>query len=279
MHALREVTLRVEHGQVFGLLGPNGAGKSTLIKLALGLLQPSAGTLHVLGAAPERVETRRRIGYLPENTHLHPYLTAEETLRFYGRLFGLSAAVLRERTEQLLAMAGLLHARHRPISSFSKGMRRRVALAQALINRPEFLILDEPTSGLDPIGRASIRDLIRALGARGVTILVSSHLLAEVEDVCDHLAILFHGRVLASGAAATMLGSDVGLHVSLAGLDADGRAALEERLRDAIGPDASIAHARRGLEAYFLDTIAHARHADAPTGVTDHTVIAPFLLE
>ena len=170
VRAVDHITFSVARGEVFGLLGPNGSGKSTTIKLILGLLHPSHGQLAVLGHSPRDVKSKARVGYLPEESYLYPYLTSEETLDFYGRLFDLSPAERRNRIGQLLDMIGLGHARHRVVGEFSKGMARRIGLAQALINDPDLVVLDEPTSGLDPIGCRQMKDLIRTLAARGKTV-------------------------------------------------------------------------------------------------------------
>ena len=203
--AVNDIDFEVRQGEVFGLLGPNGSGKSTTVKMLLGLLYPTAGRLSVLGESPKSVEAKKRVGYLPEETYLYKHLTAFETLDFFGALFGLSSAERKSRAEQLLDMVGLSHARNRMVGEFSKGMARRIGLAQAMINDPEFLILDEPTSGLDPIGCREVKDLILALKKRGKTVLITSHLLSDVEDVCDRVVILYGGRIRAEGALSDLL--------------------------------------------------------------------------
>ena len=181
--AVNDIDFEIKKGEVIGLLGPNGSGKSTTVKMILGLLYPTAGPLSVLGRAPQAVESKKEIGYLPEESYLYKYLTAEETLDFFGSLFDLSKEERERRIEQLLDMVGMSHARRRRVGEFSKGMARRIGLAQAMINDPEFLILDEPTSGLDPLGCKEVKDLILMLKKRGKTVLVTSHLLSDVEDV------------------------------------------------------------------------------------------------
>ena len=197
--AVDGLSLAVRRGEVFGLLGPNGSGKSTTIKMILGLLDPSAGSVRLFGCAPRSVEARRRLGYLPELSYLHPFLTARETLLYYAGLCGLKRAVATERARQLLEMVGLADVAKRPVSGFSKGMARRVALAAALIGKPELLVLDEPTSGLDPISTKEVKTLVKALKAGGMTILLTSHLLADAEDVCDRVMILNRGKSVAEG--------------------------------------------------------------------------------
>lgn len=203
--ALTGLSLAIERGEIFGLLGPNGSGKSTTIKLLLGMLWPTSGEVAVFGRRPSDVAVKRKIGYLPEETNLYRFLTAEETLDFYGRLFGLPRAERRRRVETLLELTGLKHARTRPLGEFSKGMQRRVGLAQALINDPELVILDEPTSGLDPLGTREIKNLILELKAKKKTVILSSHLLDDVEDVCDRVAILYGGKVRAAGTVTELL--------------------------------------------------------------------------
>ena len=197
--AVDGLSLEVRRGEVFGLLGPNGSGKSTTIKMILGLLDPSGGEVRLFGKSPRSVEARRALGYLPELSYLHPFLTAKETLMYYAGLCGLPRKVALERTRQLLAMVGLADAAKRPVGGFSKGMARRVALAAALIGKPGLLVLDEPTSGLDPVSTKEVKTLVKALAAGGMTVLMTSHLLADAEDVCDRVMILNHGKSVAEG--------------------------------------------------------------------------------
>ena len=197
--AVDGLSLEVKRGEVFGLLGPNGSGKSTTIKMILGLLDPSGGTVKLFGESPRSVSARKRLGYLPELSYLHPFLTAKETLMYYAGLCGLKHADAAERTRQLLEMVGLADAAKRPVGGFSKGMARRVALASALIGKPELLVLDEPTSGLDPVSTKEVKTLVKALAAGGMTVLTTSHLLADAEDICDRVMILNHGQSVAEG--------------------------------------------------------------------------------
>ena len=197
--AVDGLSLRVRRGEVFGLLGPNGSGKSTTIKMILGLLSPNAGQVSLFGLSPRSVAARRRLGYLPELSYLHPFLTAQETLGYYAGLCGLNRSVARERTRQLLEMVGLSAVAKRAVGSFSKGMARRVALASSLIGKPDLLVLDEPTSGLDPVSTREVKTLIRKLSAGGMTILMTSHLLADAEDVCSRVMILNRGKSVAEG--------------------------------------------------------------------------------
>ncbi len=202
--AVDGLDLAVQRGETFGLLGPNGSGKSTTIKMILGLLSPSSGKVELFGLPPRTVAARAKLGYLPELSYLHPFLTARETLAYYAGLCGLSRAVARERADELLQMVKLTDVASRPVAGFSKGMARRVALASALIGKPELLILDEPTSGLDPVSTREVKLLIRALAKNGMTILMTSHLLADAEDVCDRVMILNRGRAVAEGKVAEL---------------------------------------------------------------------------
>lgn len=197
--AVDNLDVSITPGEVFGLLGPNGSGKSTTIKMLLGLLFPSRGVAKVLGHPPGEVKINHRIGYLPEESYLYPFLNARETLDFYGRIFSLPRVERQRRINSLLEMVGLSSTARRPIGEFSKGMARRIGLAQALINDPDLLILDEPTSGLDPLGTRQIKDLIGELGRRGKTVLLCSHLLADVEDVCDRIGIMYGGKLRQMG--------------------------------------------------------------------------------
>jgi len=205
--AVDGLSLSVRRGEVFGLLGPNGSGKSTTIKLILGLLAPSAGSVSLFGLPPRAIAARRRLGYLPELSYLHPFLTAKETLAYYAGLCGLDRRAADARSSELLEMVGLADVAKRPVGAFSKGMARRVALAAALIGKPELLVLDEPTSGLDPISTKEVKLLVKALADGGMTILMTSHLLADAEDVCNRVVILNHGRAVAEGKVGELGGS------------------------------------------------------------------------
>jgi ABC-2 type transport system ATP-binding protein len=199
VNAVDGLDLAVARGEVFGLLGPNGSGKSTTIKMILGLLAPTAGEVSMFGLSPRSLAARARLGYLPELSYLHPFLTARETLMYYAGLCGLPHAESARRTAQLLQMVKLDEVANRPVGGFSKGMARRVALASALIGKPELLVLDEPTSGLDPVSTKEVKTLVRALANGGMTVLMTSHLLADAEDVCDRIMILNRGRSVAEG--------------------------------------------------------------------------------
>ena len=278
VHAVSGITFDVQPGEVFGLLGPNGSGKSTTIKMMLGLLHATGGSLQILGQSPHDVKTKERIGYLPEESYLYPYLTAEETLQFYGNLFALSAEQKKERIEQLLDMVGLTHARKRRVGEFSKGMARRIGLAQALINDPDLVILDEPTSGLDPLGCRQVKDIILALAERGKTVLLSSHLLADTEDVCHRIAILYNGRIQAMGPLRDLLEEKNRCRLTLPALPPETMQSLLAQLRKTLGEEFEIDHPRNDLEAFFLNVVAQARQ-DSTTlsGTGASQGIAKFL--
>ncbi|MEP7078707.1 MAG: ABC transporter ATP-binding protein [Chthoniobacterales bacterium] len=199
MVAVRDVSFRVEAGQVYGLLGPNGSGKSTTLKMILGLVRPTRGTTEIFGRDSEFVASRTSVGFLPESPYFPKYLTGEEMLRFYGKVCGLGGAQLRTRIDTLLELVRLTNARTRRLGGYSKGMLQRIGLAQALINDPKVVILDEPTAGVDPAGSREIRDLILDLKARGMTVLLSSHLLEQVQEVCDRVGILAQGELVREG--------------------------------------------------------------------------------
>jgi len=205
VRALKSLDLQVREGEIFGLLGPNGSGKSTTIKILLGLLFPTSGEALVFGRDATDVAKNRRIGYLPEESYLYRFLNATETLDFYGRLFNMPSKERRDRSEQLIEMVGLSSAARRPLKEYSKGMTRRIGLAQALINDPDLILLDEPTSGLDPIGTRQMKDLILKLKEDGKTVVLCSHLLADVQDVCDRIAILYQGELKELGRVESLL--------------------------------------------------------------------------
>ena len=253
--ALDRLTLDVRPGEVFGLLGPNGSGKSTTIKLLLGLLSPTAGDAFVFGRDPGDRAVKRRIGYLPEETYLHRFLDAEETLRFYARLFSLDRATTARRVDELIALVGLGHARRRRLGEYSKGMARRLGLAQALINDPDLVILDEPTSGLDPIGSAEVKDLIVDLKKRGKTVLLCSHLLADVEDVCDRIAILHQGVLRELGRVDDLLVEARRVAVELSDPSPEVLAAVRAAAGAAL---AEVSHPRERLERHFRRIVAQA---------------------
>ena len=277
--AVNDIDFEIRQGEVIGLLGPNGSGKSTTVKMLLGLLYPTAGRLSVFGRSPRAVETKREIGYLPEDSYLYKYLTAEETLDFFGSLFNLSAADRKQRIDQLLDMVGLAHARRRRVGEFSKGMARRIGLAQAMINDPAFLILDEPTSGLDPLGCKEVKDLILALKKRGKTVLITSHLLSDIEDVCDRVIILYGGKIRATGSLNELLTVSDANRITTPELQPEVMGRLMQLLRENLRDNEfTIDHPRRTLEEFFLDVIATAKRDSIETaGVVSGGRIANYL--
>ena len=276
--AVNDIDFEIKKGEVVGLLGPNGSGKSTTVKMILGLLYPTAGQLSVLGRSPQAVESKKEIGYLPEESYLYKYLTAEETLDFFGSLFDLSKEERERRIEQLLDMVGMSHARRRRVGEFSKGMARRIGLAQAMINDPEFLILDEPTSGLDPLGCKEVKDLILMLKKRGKTVLVTSHLLSDVEDVCDRVIILYGGKIRAQGTMNDLLTVSDSTCITIPTLKQQEMEKLLADLRkDVTDGELSISHPRRSLEEYFLDVISKARQESVETYGAGAGRIAEYL--
>jgi ABC-2 type transport system ATP-binding protein len=197
--AVNDLSLRIEPGEVYGLLGPNGSGKSTTLKIILGLVSPTRGRTEIFGRDSRLVESREAVGFLPENPYFYKYLTGAETLRFFGRLCGMTGATLKSRVNELLDLVGLNKARDRRLSTYSKGMLQRIGLAQALIYDPRLVVLDEPTAGVDPAGSREIRDLIMDLKRRGITVLLSSHLLAQAQEICDRIGILADGVLVREG--------------------------------------------------------------------------------
>ncbi len=228
VEAVRGVDFEVNEGEIFGLLGPNGAGKTTTIKMILRLIFPDRGTIRVFGMEAGKREAMRRIGYMPENPYVYQYLKPLEFLDLCGRLVGMPKKERRQKSDELLEKVGLAHAVERPIGRFSKGMMQRVGLAQALLHDPELLILDEPMSGLDPIGRKEIRDLLLEQRTKGKTLVFTSHILADVERLCDRVVILQRGKVAGSGAMSELLGGDTAkVDIELERTSEACRAALE----------------------------------------------------
>lgn len=277
--AVDDVDFDVRRGEVFGLLGPNGSGKSTTVKLLLGLLYPTKGHIEVFGHSTRHVATKSRIGYLPEESYLYRYLNSRETLDFFGNLFHLPKGERGKRAEQLLEMVGLSQTRMRAVGEFSKGMQRRIGLAQALINDPDLVILDEPTSGLDPIGCREVKDLIIALARRGKTVILSSHLLSDVEDVCDRVVIYYGGKVQAMGTLNELLAKPDAVRITTPVLPRETMERVLEILRnEAAGDSIKIDTPTQNLESYFLGVVERARSAAAATsGATSGARVAEYL--
>jgi ABC-2 type transport system ATP-binding protein len=277
--AVDNVDFDVRRGEVFGLLGPNGSGKSTTVKLLLGLLYPTKGHIEVFGHSPRHVGTKSRIGYLPEESYLYRYLNSRETLNFFGNLFRLTGKDRADRTEQLLEMVGLGQTQMRAVGEFSKGMQRRIGLAQALINDPDLVILDEPTSGLDPIGCREVKDLIVALARRGKTVILSSHLLSDVEDVCDRVVIYYGGKVQAMGALKELLATPDAIQITTPALPRETMERVLAIIRADVAEDkVRIDTPTQNLERYFLDVVQNARQAAAETsGAMSGARVAAYL--
>ena len=277
--AVEGIDFDVKRGEVFGLLGPNGSGKSTTVKMLLGLLYPSGGRISVFGHSPRHVQTKSRIGYLPEESYLYRYLNSEETVDFFGSLFHIDSKERRVRAEQLIEMVGLENARRRHVGEFSKGMQRRIGLAQALINDPDLIVLDEPTSGLDPIGCREIKDLILTLAERGKTVILSSHLLADVEDVCDRAMILYGGRVQAIGTMKELLSDRNATRITSPALSRETMDHVLKLIReDTKSQEVHVDNPTQNLENLFLNIVEQARKKESETsGATSGHRVAEYL--
>lgn len=249
VYAVKGVSITIPQGSVYGLIGPNGSGKSTVMKMLVGLLAPHEGSCRVFGRPATASSNRREIGFLPENPYFYKFLTGEETIRFYGRLCGLGGRALTRRAQELLELVGLQDAAHRRLSGYSKGMLQRIGLAQALVQEPRLLVLDEPTAGVDPIGSRVIRDIILDLKERGLTVFLCSHLLEQVQEVCDRVGILYQGCLIAEGSIEELTDDPRRQQVLLQ----DPSPELLEKLRAEAG-DAWLASspAHRSLESVFL---------------------------
>ena len=251
--AVKDLSLEVEPGQVYGLLGPNGSGKSTTMKMVLGLVRPTSGRTEIFGRSSTEVESREDVGFLPENPYFYKFLTGTETLEFYGKICGLRGAKLRDRVKELLALVGLENAAARRIGGYSKGMLQRIGLAQALVQEPRLLVLDEPTAGVDPAGSREIRDLILDFKKRGITVLLCSHLLGQVQEICDRIGILHEGVMVRAGRLDELISIENQTELILENASPELLAAIE---RQSAAGGARIVEKRKPqttLEQYFLD--------------------------
>ena len=279
VYAVDNLDLQVRTNEVFGLLGPNGSGKTTTIKMLLGLLHPTKGKALLLGGEGSDPKINCKIGFLPEESYLYRYLNARETLDFYGRLFGLPTKVRKMRIEALLDMVGLKAVANRAVGTFSKGMARRIGLAQALINDPDLLILDEPTTGLDPIGTRQIKDLVLKLADRGKTILLCSHLLADVEDVCDRIAILYGGKIQTQGHVRELLQQTNKRQITTDAISDTAVEKIKQIVRDE-NAECEVTSPMDKLETYFIRTVTAAQQQAQPTsGAVSTTKIGDFLTQ
>ena len=256
VRALNALDLDVKRGEIFGLLGPNGSGKTTTIKLLLGLLFPTSGEALVFGQNAADVEKNERVGFLPEESYLYRFLTAEETLDFYGRLFDMTPQMRKKRANELIETVGLQGARKRQLKEYSKGMTRRIGLAQALINDPELIVLDEPTSGLDPLGTRQMKNLILKLRDEGKTVLMCSHLLADVEDVCDRIAILHQGELQELGRVKDLLQVADTTQIQANKLSDEAKEEIRQVIAKHGGELLEMENPRSTLEDLFLSIVA-----------------------
>ncbi|GAA4435591.1 MULTISPECIES: ABC transporter ATP-binding protein [Bremerella] len=263
VRALKALDLEVRRGEIFGLLGPNGSGKSTTMKLLLGLLFPTSGQALVFGQDPTNIATKERIGYLPEESYLYRFLDARETLNFYGQLFNMPADVRQKRVNDLIEMVGLKWAAKRQLKEYSKGMTRRIGLAQALINDPELIFLDEPTTGLDPIGIREMKDLILKLKDEGKTVLVTSHQLADLQDVADRIAILHQGELKELGRVDALLKVSDETQIRAKGVSEEAKAEIRAILERENAENISVENPTTTLEELFLNIV---RESEARPG-------------
>src|SRR5687767_6045470 len=251
--AVRELSLTVEPGQVYGLLGPNGSGKSTTMKIVLGLVTPTSGRTEIFGLDSRLVESREAVGFLPENPYFYKFLTGIETLRFFGKLCGLSGRALEDRARDLLARVGLSDAADRRIGGYSKGMLQRIGLAQALVQQPRLLVLDEPTAGVDPAGSREIRDLILDFKHRGLTVLLCSHLLSQVQEICDRVGILHQGRLVREGRLDELISIENQTELIIENSTPELLTDLRSRIAASGATVVEQRKPQQNLERYFLD--------------------------
>lgn len=256
LRAVDGVSLRIMPGEVYGLIGPNGSGKSTTMKALLGLLAPTAGSCRIFGKDSLKVDSRNEVGFLPENPYFYKHLTGGETLRFYGKLCGLGGVALAERMDELLELVDLKDARDRRIGGYSKGMLQRIGLAQAMIQHPRLVILDEPTAGVDPVGSRQIRDLIIKLRDQGITVFLCSHLLEQVQEVCDRVGIIFRGELIREGRLEELIAIEDQTEVVIRNADAGLISRIEELIGSTEGAElVQIGKPRTTLERLFLREI------------------------
>ena len=254
--AVRNISFEVRPGEVYGLLGPNGSGKSTTLKILLGLVTPNQGRAMIFGEDSRDYHSRRDVGFLPENPYFYKFLTAAETLRFYGKVCGMGGAILNKRIDELIHLVGLEDARDRRIGGFSKGMLQRIGLAQALIQDPRLVVLDEPTAGVDPAGSHQIRDLILDLKKRGKTVLLTSHLLEQVQEICDRVGIMARGEMIREGALGDLVSVKNQTEFVIENATPEIRSQIEHLLQNSPAKLLSTRQPQRSLESVFLELTA-----------------------
>ena len=264
VQAVMDLSLEVEAGQVYGLLGPNGSGKSTTMKIVLGLVSPTSGKTEIFGRDSRQVESREDVGFLPENPYFYKYLTGQETLNFFGKLCGLGGAKLKERSKELLHLVGLENAADRRIGGYSKGMLQRVGLAQALIQEPRLLVLDEPTAGVDPAGSREIRDLILDFKKRGITVLLCSHLLGQVQEICDRIGILHQGVLVREGRLGDLISIENQTELILGNASPELLAEIEASILKANATLVDKRKPQTTLERYFLEVTTDRKEGGRP---------------
>lgn len=255
LRAVDGLDLEVGDNQIFGLLGPNGSGKSTTIKVILGLLEASVGKCEIYGKPSHTVDARRSVGFLPEAPYFYRYLSGRELVRFYARVCGVARANINDQVDSVIDLVGMTEAAHRRVGTYSKGMLQRIGLAQALVHDPQLVILDEPTAGVDPLGSAAIADIIRELKRRGKTILLSSHLLAQIEGLCDRVAILHRGKLVREGRVDDLVQDELSESLVVEGLSEAGRAAVAQTITEHGGKLCRVEKPRLSLDALFLNEV------------------------
>ena len=264
LRAVDDLCLEVGDNEIFGLLGPNGSGKSTTIKIVLGLLEASTGTCEIYGRPSKLVDARRSVGFLPEAPYFYRYLTGRELVRYYARICMVSRTEIDAAVDSVIKLVGMTEAADRRVGTYSKGMLQRIGLAQSLVHDPQLVILDEPTAGVDPLGSAAIAEIVRELKSRGKTILLSSHLLAQIEGLCDRVAILHRGKLVREGRVDDLVEEKDAESLVVQGLSADGRAAVEAEIRAQGGHLTRVEKPRLSLDAYFLKEV-HERENEHAT--------------
>ena len=255
LRAIEDINLEVANNEIYGLLGPNGSGKSTTIKIVLGLLRASEGTCLIYGQPSHAMSVRKSVGYLPEAPYFHSYLSGYELVRYYARICGLGRKIVNQCVDDSIELVGMQEAKNRLVGTYSKGMLQRIGLAQALVHDPKLVILDEPTAGLDPMGAEAVADIIRTLKDRGKTVLICSHLLGQIEDLCDRVAILHRGQLIRSGRVDDLLQETQRESYIVKDLNADGRVAMEKVIEEQGGRLTNIEKPRRSLNELFLQEV------------------------